>query len=263
MDETPSTAMPQIARVTPEGIVVRDRDLSHDLIGKLTFTEMMLLDLSGELPSPAEVRAVDAAMVTIMEHGVTPSSLTTRLVLDGAPESLQGAIAAGLLATGSRFLGVIEQAAETLDAVVAAAVGGDLASAARAAAAERLADGGHLPGFGHHVHRGGDPRVQALRDVAVEEALAGTYFAALDALAAAAAQRGLEVPVNAAGAVAALLREVGVPTAGMRGFALVARCAGLFAHALDERRSPSVRGAWTALEREMAAADREEEPDQR
>ncbi|HEX4307276.1 MAG TPA: citryl-CoA lyase [Solirubrobacterales bacterium] len=262
MEEARSTAMPPIARITPEGIVVRGRDLT-DVIGKLTFTEMMLLDLRGELPSPAEVRAVDAVMVTIMEHGVTPSSLTTRLVLDGAPESLQGAIAAGLLATGSRFLGVIEEAAETLDAIVAAAAGGDLAAAADSAAADCLAEGGHLPGFGHHIHRDGDPRVAVLRGIATEEKLPGTYFAALDALAAAAARRGRKVPINAAGAVAALLREVDLPAAGMRGFALVARCAGLFAHALDERRSPSVRGAWTALEREMAATEDREEAESR
>ena len=92
---------------TTEGdeIIVRGHRLAGELLGRVSFTEMFLLDMDGALPDPHRVRMVDAVLVALMEHGITPSTLAARLVLDGAPEATQGAVAAGLLAVGSRFLG--------------------------------------------------------------------------------------------------------------------------------------------------------------
>src|SRR5919109_3054426 len=78
-------------------ILVWGHDLAS-LIGKVSFTEMLLLELHGSLPTPQQTRMIDVILVALMEHGLTPSALSTRLVLDGAPESLSGAVAAGLLA---------------------------------------------------------------------------------------------------------------------------------------------------------------------
>ena len=80
-----------------------------ELISTRSLTEVMLLALDGEMPAPGKVRVVDGVLVAIMDHGITPSSLVTRLVLDGAPDSMSGAVSAGLLAVGSRFLGTIEE----------------------------------------------------------------------------------------------------------------------------------------------------------
>ena len=105
---------------TTEGdeIIVRGHRLAGDLLGRVTFTEMFLLDMDGTLPDAHRVRMVDAVLVALMEHGITPSTLAARLVLDGAPEATQGAVAAGLLAVGSRFLGTVEQAADMLQRIV-------------------------------------------------------------------------------------------------------------------------------------------------
>ena len=94
---------------TTEGdeIIVRGHRLAGDLLGRVTFTEMFLLDMDGTLPDAHRVRMVDAVLVALMEHGITPSTLAARLVLDGAPEATQGAVAAGLLAVGFRFLGTV------------------------------------------------------------------------------------------------------------------------------------------------------------
>ena len=122
----------------------------------------MLLALDGELPSPAKARVVDGVLVSIMDHGITPSALVTRLVLDGAPESMSGAVAAGLLAVGSRFLGTIEESAALLERIVSGAADGDLASSASEQLERLVAGGGRVPGFGHNLHGGGDPRVVPL-----------------------------------------------------------------------------------------------------
>lgn len=229
-------------------ITVRGHDLASEIIGQMTFTEMLLLDMRGELPRQAEVRVVDAVLVALMEHGLTPSSVVTRLTLDAAPESLQGAISAGMLAVGSRFLGVIEDVAVLLQRVVADAGNEGLEVAARTHVQRLLADGRRVPGFGHNLFSESDPRVEALLGVARNEGVAGLHMTALpivrDAVAAALRQ---PIPVNTTGAAGAILSDLGYPPEIVRGFALVARCAGLLAHVADERRLPLGRTFWEQL----------------
>ncbi len=229
-------------------IEVRGRDLARDLIGKVSFTEMLLLDLHGEEQPAGHVRMVDAILVALTEHGITPSTLAARLVLDGAPESTQGAVAAGLLATGSRFLGVIEEAAALLQAVC---VEEAVADSAHARVRGIVASGGRVPGFGHNLHAREDPRVETLLGLAREEGLAGRHVACLDVLRATVAREtGKKLIPNAAAAVAAILSDLGYAPGDIRGFALVARCAGLVAHVADERRQPVARAVWQDFHRD-------------
>lgn len=223
-------------------ILVRGHDVATDLIGKLTFTETMLLNLNGTPPAPSHVRAIDAILVALMEHGVTPSTLTARLVIDAAPEAMQGALAAGLLAAGSRFLGTIEEAARFLCDVVGASEALEDSIRSRVTATRSV--GGRLPGFGHNLHKE-DPRVAALLRVAEEEAIASVHTAALKVTANILARDdGPAIRPNAAGASAAILCDLGYVPEDVRGFALIARAAGIFAHIVDERRAPIARAIW-------------------
>ena len=85
-----------IATSDANSIIVRGQDLVEDLIGKVSFTEMFLLQLTGKRPPAAHVRILDAVLVTLMEHGITPSVIATRLIYHSAPDALQAAVAAGL-----------------------------------------------------------------------------------------------------------------------------------------------------------------------
>lgn len=243
--------VPPISTTLEEDIEVRGQRLARDLIGQVDFTAMFLLDLDGELPSPAKKRVVDSVLVALMEHGTTPSSLTTRLVLDGAPESLQGAVAAGLLATGSRFLGTIDRVAASVQRVSPAAA----LDPAAAAEVRRLLDAGEpVPGVGHNLHATVDPRVERLLAIASEEGLGGRNVEALHALHRAAREAtGRPLVLNAAGAIGAILSDLGYAPGQVRGFALVARCAGLFAHAVDEMRQPLARPVWQRVHEEVNA----------
>lgn len=224
-------------------IEVFGHDLVRDIIGQVSFTELLVLGIRGKRPTVAELRLVDAVLVTMADHGLTPSSLTARLVIDGAPESLQGAVAAGLLAVGSRFLGVVDEAAKLLRAVVGRAEPTD--DAAAALVSDALAAGARVPGFGHNILRDGDPRVSALRDLARDEGVAGQYVDALDAMERAVADRlGPEIRPNATAAVAAVLSDLGYTPTQCRGIVLVARCAGLLAQLEDERAHPVARAVW-------------------
>jgi citrate synthase len=241
----------QICGATPERIEVRGRDLVHDLMGKLTFTQMFLFHLLGREPTAMQVALTDAVMVTIMEHGLVPSALAARLTLLGAPESYQGAIAAGLLGVGDRFAGTASRCAELLDQIVARPPAEREAQATASVEALRR-ERRPVPGFGHPTHKTADPRVARLLEIAGAQGVPGEHIAALGILES-AIQRvlGRTLPMNVSAAIAAVLREAGLPAATLRGLILTARCAGLVGHLLEESQHPVAEAIWHAAEREV------------
>src|SRR3954463_16205380 len=107
-----------------DSITVMGRDLARDLMGKATLSELAFLVVQGRMPTPEETRLFDTVLVSLADHGLTPPVLAARLTHTGAPESLQGGIAAGLLGAGSIFLGVVEDTAVFLEGVVSTAGAG-------------------------------------------------------------------------------------------------------------------------------------------
>ncbi|MGH8260826.1 MAG: citryl-CoA lyase, partial [Steroidobacteraceae bacterium] len=154
----------RIAGATADRIEVRGRDLVADLIGKLSFTQMFLFHLLGREATPQQIAVVDAVLVAIMEHGLVPSAVAARLTLLGAPESLQGAVAAGLLGVGDRFAGTASACADVLDRI-AAAPDADRIELATVTVESFRRERRALPGFGHPTHRSGDPRVPRLIEI--------------------------------------------------------------------------------------------------
>jgi citrate synthase len=206
------------------------RDLARDLMGKATLTELAFLVVQRRMPSAEETRLLDAVLVSLADHGLTPSVLAARLTHTGAPESIQGAMAAGLLGAGSVFLGVVEDTVRFLDEIGDDVEGG---------VARELEAGRRVPGLGHPVHKAEDPRTPRIYAIAEETGLAGSYLARLREVAAAhARQTGRELPINGAGVAGAALADLGFPAALLRGFALLARTAGLLGHLAEELRSP-------------------------
>lgn len=230
----------QIASNDLHHIWVRGRDLTEELMGQASFSEVVFLLLCERLPDPDERTLLDAVLVALMEHGLTPSAVVTRMTYGVAPESLQGAVAAGLLGAGSQVLGSMEECGEILTGLgEAVAAGGSLEDAARDVAADFRARRRKLPGLGHVIHTEGDPRARRLFEIAESCGRRGQYTRAMDALAdAAARQLGRPLPINVTGAVAAVLLELGVPWRLHRGFALISRSAGLVAHVGEEIAAP-------------------------
>lgn len=239
----------ELCGAAADRIEVRGRDLVDGLMGRLTFTEMFLFHLLGKDPTPLQIALTDAVLVAIMEHGLVPSAVAARLTLLGAPESFQGAIAAGLLGVGDRFAGTASRCAEVLDRIVAASPA-DRKDAALAVVAEHRRAREPLPGFGHPTHKSGDPRVPRLLEIARSSGAPGHYIEALGLLETAVAETlGRRLPTNVSSAIAVALREAGIPTEAMRGVILTARCAGLVGHLLEEMRDGSANEMWHAAER--------------
>ncbi len=244
------TARPTTAICTSDArsIRVRGANLVDELIGRLTFTEMILFHLSGERPTRTQVAVLDAVLVTLMEHGLTPSAIATRLIYDSAPEALQSAVAAGLLGVGSTFIGTMEGCAALIDEMLAAPEG--VEARAHAIAQRHRAERRPMHGFGHPHHKPDDPRTPRLFELALAEGVPGRHIAALKALSAEVdLAYGRHLTINATGAIAALLGEIGIPQAVMRGIAVISRAAGLVGHVLEERERPSARFIWETVDR--------------
>jgi citrate synthase len=243
----PETQTTSIATHTHDDIFIRDKSLCGDLMGKLSFTEMAYFQITGRMATAAETTMVDACLVTLMEHGLTPSALSSRLIYSSAPEAMQAAVAAGIMGVGSTFAGTMEGCAVLIDRILTSDA--DPETEAQAIAQEFRAAKKSLPGFGHHMHKPDDPRSIRLFQIAAEAGVSGPWISALMALSTAIDDvYGKHITINATGAIAACLGDCGIPAEIMRGFALITRCAGLVGHIHEEQHKPAMRAIWESAE---------------
>jgi citrate synthase len=243
---------------TADDIQVRGRSLPHELMGKLSFTEMIFFHLTGSDPTPAQTALLDACLVALMEHGLTPTAVSARMTYTSAPEAMQGAVAAGLLSVGSLFVGTMEGCAALLVEVARAE---EPEVTARGLVREAREARRPLPGFGHPVHRPVDPRTVALLRLAEQHGVRGAHCDALELLERAVSDElGRSLPANATGAIAAVLTDAGLPPEILRGIALISRCAGLVGHIREEQLNPAMRELWHGAEQAVPYSPPEENP---
>lgn len=259
MTETPTTAL---SHHDLEDVYYRGRSLVKDILAPgetPDFVAISAWHILGRRISEAEVRVLNAVLITMMEHGFTPSAIATRSIYMSAPENLQGAVAAGLLAVGSSFVGTVENNARLLARIVAAPKA-ERAKMAEEIVADHRARRAFVPGFGHHLHKPDDPRALRLLEIAEENGLAGDHCAALKLLAAEVdRQAGKHITINATGSVSALLGEIGVPVDLMRGFSVLGRTSGLIAHIAEEQKRPTGRFIWDLVDKTIPYREENEE----
>jgi citrate synthase len=230
-------------------------DLAGELMGEVSFGELAYWLLTLQRPSPAQTRLFEAVLIGLADHGFTPTAIAARLTYLSAPDAIQGALAAGLLGGGSRYLGVTEDTGRFLAGVLAAthdlpsddAGWDDLAEqAVRAqAAAQRF-----VPGLGHPVHKDGDPRTPRLIEIARAEGLYGSHLALFEAIGRVHPRvLGKQLPLNGAGTSGAALADLGLPLELLRGTVLLARCAGLLGHIAEEIRRPVADSIYRTVDR--------------
>ncbi|MET8311297.1 citryl-CoA lyase [Micromonospora sp. NPDC005173] len=224
----------------PTTISLLGQDLANDLMGKVGFGELAYWLVAGRRPTPGEVRVFEAVLVALADHGFTPTAIAARLTYLSAPESLQGALAAGLLGGGSRFLGVTEDCGRFLaDTLAQAGEVTDYDAVALDAVTRAKQERRLVPGLGHPVHKEQDPRAPVLIRIATEEGVHGPHLRLFEAIGRVHPQvLGRTLPLNGAGVCGAALADLGLPVEMLRGFALLARAAGLLGHLAEERRRP-------------------------
>jgi citrate synthase len=260
-------AQSSIGRATRDSIELRGHDLASEVMGEMTFSAVAFLVVAARTPSRSELKLFDAVLCSLADHGLTPTALAARLTYTGAPEALQGAMAAGLLGGGSVFLGPVSDTGEylagILNRVPVTARSDDIALEAVAADAVRddVAAGRRIPGLGHPLHKDFDPRTPRLYEIAEETKLVGPHLRLLRLVAAAhRAASGKNLPINGAGAAGAALADLGFSPGVSRGFALLARAAGLVGHLAEESERPLGLRLWMEVDARADAVDDGEPP---
>ncbi|WP_316784441.1 citryl-CoA lyase [Streptomyces sasae] len=255
-EPTPRPAYPTALGASDlKTITLLGHDLAEDIMGSVGFGELAFWLATQRRPTPGETRVFEAVLAALADHGFTPTAIVTRLTYLSAPDSVQGALAAGLLGGGSRFLGVTEDTGRFLHDVLESLEGslptdeGGWDELALRTVREQRAAGKLVPGLGHHVHKEGDPRAPRLMRIAQEEGVLGPHlhlFAAIGRVHPAVLNRTL--PLNGAGVCGAALADLGLPLPLLRGFALLARTAGLIGQLAEELRHPVAQDVFLSVD---------------
>jgi citrate synthase len=245
-----------IGRAYPDRVEVRGLDLSGDLMGRLSFTEYFHLLLTGREPTDDQRFFLDLVLVAIAEHGMMPTNVAARMTLVADPESLHGAVAAGILGCGPVVLGTSEQCARLLEEAQQRVAAGDEPAAVAADVARSVhVSGERMPGFGHPVHRPLDPRAERVLELADARGVSGPHVLLARCLRDSVAEAwGKPLTMNVSMPIAAVMLDLEFPADAVKGVPILARTAGLLAHLAEERQQPLgfvlARGAEKAIEYE-------------
>jgi len=235
---TDMTWRTSIAEVTTDDVIIRGERLS-DLVGSVTYAEMAFLLIRGDRPHEAERAMLDAILVTLADHGISPSSIVARTLAScGTP--VQASLSGAMLSIADWHGGTGEEVGSILSTILAAAHDEDptrVALACDELVAARRAQKQQLPGFGHPQHTEGDPRAIQLLTLAEKLGVAGAYCRTLAVLGEALGNATGRAPLrraNVTGALAAILLDLGFHWRSIRGIVIAARSLGLTAHIVEE-----------------------------
>ena len=227
-DQPWSTAITDIG---PGKIRVRGYAIT-DIMERLSYAEAVYLILKGELPTEAEAALMNAILVSSIDHGASPPSvLGARTVMSGG-NSLNAALAGGVLVIGDTHGGAIEQGAKIMQEW--AARSGDLHDLANELVNWLKVNKMRMPGFGHRLHNV-DPRTSKLFQIAEQHGFKGRHIGFCKSVESALQEKlGKKLPINVDGAIAAVISDMGFDWRLGKGFFTMSRMPGLLAHAYEE-----------------------------
>jgi citrate synthase len=229
-----------ISQAYPDRVEVRGRDLSRDLMGRVSFTEYFHLLLTGREPTEDQRFFLDLLLVAIAEHGMMPTNVAARMTLAADPGSLQGAVAAGILGCGPVILGTADSCARLLEAAQErVSSGGEPAEVAQDMARAIHDSGDRVPGFGHPVHRPLDPRAERILELADARGASGPHVLLARRFRDGVAEAwGRPLTMNVSMPIAAVMLDLGFSSAAVKAVPILARTAGLLGHLAEEQQRP-------------------------
>src|SRR5882757_4370384 len=224
-----------ITGIQPNKVAVRGYDIA-ELMGRVSFGAAVYLILTGELPSPAVARLMDAILVSSIDHGATPPSALSARTVASTGATLSASVAAGIMSINRHHGGAIEDCARQLKAIAdrAARDSISLEEAATRTLRTMSEAGERMSGFGHRVHTK-DPRTARLFELAREAGVDGAHMRAARAVEKAFAEAKKSLPINVDGAIGAILADLGMNPAAFNGIFMIARTPGLIAHVIEEQ----------------------------
>ncbi len=196
-----------------------------DLIEKVSFTDAIWLELKGELPTEKERAMLDGILISTIDNGMGPPSVTNARNSASAGNPMQAAVAAGVLGIGESHGGAIEDCAKLLQ----------MGMSAEKLIEKVISGGDRIPGFGHKIYKTEDPRATQIFDKAKNLGFFGEHcelvLAVEDELEK---QKGKKIVINVDGAIAAVISDMGFDYRLGKGFFLIGRVVGLIAHIFEE-----------------------------
>lgn len=224
-----------ITRIQPNKVAVRGYDIA-ELMGHVSFGAAVYLILTGELPSPAVARLMDAILVSSIDHGATPPSALSARNVASTGATLSASVAAGIMSINRHHGGAIEDCARQLKAIADRATRDSISLQEAATRTLRTMSeaGERMSGFGHRVHTK-DPRTARLFELAREAGVDGVHMQTARAVEKAFADAKKSLPINVDGAIGAILADLGMNPAAFNGIFMIARTPGLIAHVIEEQ----------------------------
>jgi citrate synthase len=225
-----------ISWVEAEKITLRGHSI-EDLIGNRSYGEVLYLLLLGKLPTKEDAKLLEAVIISVIDHGVKPPSTIAAVTVANTGGSLNSAVAAGILAINKYHGGAIEDAMKAISQAVELQETEhlDATESAEKVVANYKLCGERISGFGHRFHAA-DPRTVRLFELAKELKIAGKFIEQAKVLEKVLSEKsGKLLPINADGAIAACLCEMNFPPKVANGIFMIARTAGLVAHAVEEQ----------------------------
>lgn len=221
-----------ISEIGPNSISVRGYDVA-ELMDHTSFSDSIFLVLKGELPNKRESEMFRAILVSSVDHGITPPSVLAARTVMSAGNSLNTAVAAGIMAIGDVHGGAIEQSARIMQET--AKKDSDVDTLARDLVKSMQEKKQRMPGYGHRLHTA-DPRTARLFEIARKNEYLGRHILLAQAIEKAFANEGGKpLPINVDGAIAAVTSDMGFDWRLGKAFFMLSRIAGLIAHAYEEK----------------------------
>jgi citryl-CoA lyase len=240
-DRHPSTPYWEtaVSSVQEGKVYIRGYDL-EDLIGELPFTAAVFLLIRGRVPTPSEVRVLDAVLSAVLDYSLEkPGTAAARFAVSGNPSMVAG-MATACLSVGRHTLATEDTSRFVVD-LAAEFSRSELSRDEFAAATVRRlrAAKQRIPGLGHPMFKKIDPRGAALRAVAVEEGCWGEAAELYEAVhrAFTALPGKADIPINDVGVMAMVLVELGFTPEEGTGVALLSTLPGVIAHVSEELRT--------------------------
>jgi len=226
-----------ITRIEPNKISTRGYPI-EDLIGTLSFPEMIYLLLTGSLPSPKESKMLEAILISLSDHGVTPPSTQVTRLMASTGSTINNCVSGGILSFGKHHAGALENCMKLLQREVKEYKGTvdshkDIKKIADVLMEKFVNNNHKIPGFGHRYHDE-DPRAPRLIEIASEYGFCGIHTQLALAIQDIICEvKGIRMNVD--GANAGILSDMGFDWRIGTGIFMIGRLPGLISHAYEEK----------------------------
>jgi len=229
-----------IIKMSPGKIAIRDHPI-QDLIGKVTFSQMIWLMLRGSLPSQDQADLLEVALVAGVDHGPQAPSIAAARMTATCGVALNNVLATGINMLGDVHGGAGEQCSELFLSIKKKLDKNlEIDEAVKISVDSWTQNHGKIiPGFGHRFHKNIDPRapriMELVKGYADRGVVSGVFVDVADKVKGLIGKRiGRDIAINIDGATSVVFCELGFDAPLSRGLFCLSRSVGILSHGWEQ-----------------------------